>query len=95
MDTGAVLGFRYLLGSRVLSLISAQTVKTSCFSCSPVTICSPVVGGGSHCNSCSVTCSLQVVLPGFGENGMSLEIPEGEAVVIDMEYDFIIGLDAI
>ena len=43
----------------------------------------------------SASCSLQVFLPEFGDNGMRLDLPESEAVVVDMEYDFIIGLDAI
>lgn len=97
-DTGALLGERFLVGSHVLTLIDSPTRKEACLSCVPVDICSPVVGlgrGTPLCSKCETSCFVSVILPDFGEGGVTVVIPEGEALVLEMEYDLIIGLEAI
>ncbi len=97
LDTGALLGNCFLLGSHTLSLIDKSLQSSVCSLCMPpVDICSPVLGKNtSNCSSCLGTCTLSVVLPSFGVAGSTLTIPENEALVVDMEYDLIIGLQAI
>jgi len=44
LDTGALLGGQFLVGSHVLTLIDPHTRNESCSACVLVDICSPVVG---------------------------------------------------